>query len=77
VCNVSPAPDDVDVDDVAAADAVDDAVEANDSETGIDCVEADDDDCAAAKPTRADTMKDFEKYMFTWVLLIGVGLMNY
>lgn len=61
MCVLSPPPDAVDVDDVAAADAVDDAVEASVSEAKMDCDDAE--DCAAAKPTRADTMKGFEKYM--------------
>jgi hypothetical protein len=58
MCVLIPEPDGVDVDDAPAADAVEDAVEARDSEALMDC-----DDCAAAKPTRADTMRDLEKYM--------------
>ena len=58
---LSPAPDVVDVDDAAAADAVEVAVEARDSEAAIDCDDAD--DCAAAKLARANTMKEFVKYM--------------
>lgn len=50
--------DDDDVDEVEGADAVEFAVEARVSEAAMDC-----EDCAAARPTRADTMKDFEKYM--------------
>lgn len=61
ICVVSPAPDIADVDIDAAADAVEDAIEAKDSEVAIDCVEAD--DCAAAKLTMTDTRKYFEKYI--------------
>lgn len=53
--------DDDDVVEVEGADAVEFAVEARVSEAAMDCDDAD--DCAAAKPTKADTMKDFEKYM--------------
>jgi hypothetical protein len=75
MCVVSPAPDDADIDDVAAADAVDDAVDDRVSEAEIDCEDAD--DCAAAKPTRADTMKAFEKCMLMGMGLMRFDLMNY
>ena len=59
MCVLTPTPDSADVDDVAAADAVEDAVEAKDSEAGMDCDDVD--DWAAAIPTIAEKMKDFEK----------------
>ena len=49
--------DDDDVDDVEGAEAVEFAVEDRVSEAAMD------DDCAAAKPTRAETMRELEKYM--------------
>ncbi len=61
MCVTSPAPDAVEVDDVEGADAVEFAVELRVSEAAIDC--DDTADCAAAKLTKADTRKVFEKYM--------------
>ena len=52
---------DDDGDELEGADSVELAIEDGVSEAAMDCVDAD--DCAAAKPTRAVTMKDFEKYM--------------
>lgn len=49
--------DDDEVDDIEGADAVEFAVEDIVSEAAMD------EDCAAAKPTRAVTMKELEKYM--------------
>lgn len=50
--------DDDDVDDVEGADDVEFAVEERVSEAAME-----EEDCAAAKPTRADTMKELEKYI--------------
>lgn len=56
-----PVIDDDDVDEVEGADAVEFAVEARVSEAAMVCEDAE--DCAAAMPTRAETMKDLEKCM--------------
>lgn len=74
MCVLSPAPDIADVGDVATVDDVEDAVEASVSEAEIDC--DDSDDCAATKPTKAETMKDFEKYMMA-ICVCGSRSTNY
>lgn len=60
MCVTSDPPDAVEVDDVVGADSVEFAVEDRVSEAAMDC---ETEDCAVAKPTRAETMSDFEKYM--------------
>jgi hypothetical protein len=59
---VEPGVDELPVDRLPRADAVADARRDSDATMGSE-------DCAAAKPTRADTMTDFEKY-----ILIGCAV---
>ena len=58
--------DDDPVEDVKGADDVEFAVDDRVSEDAMD------EDCAAAKPTRTDTMKELEKYMVAVLSLIHI-----